>query len=134
MARPPGWAVPPRFTNLTCAPEVLRKGDVLSMRLTAPHGPTFMAVGPDKTPYIVIFRGEGTPDRTQRKSLIHPDSFAHINELNIDPATFTVGVWVFGRDTNELLFRQPGFYRLIVGSDLETDGPSYAECLVRYAP
>ena len=33
-----------------------------------------------------------------------------------------------------LLFRLPGFYRLIVGSDLETDGPSYAECLVSYAP
>jgi hypothetical protein len=134
MARPPAWAVPPRFTNLSCAPEVLRKGDVLTMRMTPPHGSSVMAVGPDTTPYIIVFHGEGSPDRAQRKSLVPPDSFARFTELNIDPATFMAGVWVFGRDTNELLFRKPGFYRLIVGSDLETDGPSYAECLVRYAP
>jgi hypothetical protein len=134
MARPRAWAVPPRFTNLTCTPDVLRKGNVLQMRLTTPHGPSFMAIGPDGTPYIVVFHGEGQPDRAQRKSLISPDSFANVTELNIDPAMFTAGVWVFGRDTNELLFRTPGFYRLIVGTDLETDGPSYAECLVRYAP
>jgi hypothetical protein len=134
MARPPSWAVPPRFTNLTCAPSVLRRGDVLSMRMTRPHGSSFMAIGPDRTPYIVVFHGEGERDRGQRKSLVPPDSFAGVTELNIDPTSFTAGVWVFGRDTNELLFQRPGFYRLVVGNDLETDGPSYAECVVRYAP
>ena len=134
MARPPAWAIGPRYTNLTCTPDVLRKADVLTMRLTRPHGRTFMAVGPDRTQYIVVFYGEGTRDRTSRKSLAPPDSFVNMTELRLDPRTLTAGVWESGRDTNELLFQTPGFYHLIVGSDLETDGPSYAECWVRYAP
>jgi len=44
------------------------------------------------------------------------------------------GVRVFGRDTNERVFAQPGFYRLRVGSDMETDSPRYAECVVRLRP
>lgn len=134
MAQPPSWAVPPRYTNLTCSPSVLRPTDVLTMRMAGEHGPTFMAIAPDRTPFVVVFHGEGQPDRGKRKSLVPPDSFARVTELNIDPRQFTAGPWVFGRDTNELLFTKPGFYRLIVGSDLETDGPLYAECLVRYAP
>jgi len=133
MARPPAWAIAPRYTNLTCTPDVLRNGDVLTMRFTGTHGPSFMAIGPDRTPYIVVFHGEGDRDRANRKSLVPPDSFVKMTELRLDPRTLTAGVWVFGRDTNELLFQTPGFYRLIVGSDLETDGPSYAECWVRFA-
>jgi hypothetical protein len=134
MATAPPLGVAPRFTNLTCEPAVIRSGDVLTMRMTVPHGSTFMAIAPDGTQYLVVFHGEGRADRAKRKSLAPPDAFAGTTELNVDPRLFTAGPWVSGRDTNELLFRVPGVYRLIVGSDLETDGPSYAECLVRYAP
>lgn len=132
VATAPALAVPPRFTNLTCLPEVIRPSDVLTMRMTVPHGSNFMAVAPDRTKYLVVFQGEGRPDRAKRTSLAPPDAFARSTELNLDPKLFTAAV--SGRDTNELLFRVPGVYRLIVGSDLESDGPSYAECLVRYAP
>lgn len=134
MAVAPAWAVPPRFTNLTCTPAVIRPGDVLSMRMTLPHGPTFMAIGPDGTPYVVVFHGEGSADRTRRKSLMPPDAFSKVTELNLDPRTLMAGVSVSGRDTNEVVFQTPGIYRLKVGSNMETDGPIYAECLVRYAP
>ncbi|MEX2153017.1 MAG: hypothetical protein WD825_06720 [Gemmatimonadaceae bacterium] len=104
------------------------------MNMSLPHGPTFHARSPDGTSYIVVFHGEGSPDRTRRRSLMPPDSFSRVTELRLDPSVLTAGVGVFGRDTNELLFRTPGVYRLLVGADMETDGPSYAECLVRYAP
>jgi hypothetical protein len=134
MAIAPAFAVPPIPGILTCSPDVLRPGGVLTMRMKVPHGASFHAISPDRTPYIVVFHGEGSPDRTGRKSLMPPDSFAKVAELNIDPATLKAGVWVFGRDTNEILFRRAGTYRLHVGSDMETDGPQYAECLVRWAP
>ena len=129
----PALSVAPKFTNLTCSPTVLRSSDVLSMKMQGPHGATLMAVAPDRTRYFVIFEGEGAPSRGKRKSLSAPDVFLRTPELNVDPRMLTGGVLVSGRDTNEVVFRTPGVYRLVVGSHLETDRPEYAECLVRYA-
>jgi hypothetical protein len=103
------------------------------MQFEGVHGPTFHIISPDGTAHIVVFHGQGDPDRGRRRSLMSPDSFARLERLQIDPRTLKAGVWVFGRDTNEIVFRRPGFYRLIVGADLETDGPVYAECRVRYS-
>lgn len=128
------WAVPPNAHNLSCMPAELRPGDTLTLRLTLPHGKSLHVLAPDRTPYIVIFHGEGQRDRSLRRSLVPPDSFARMTELKLDTRAARAGVWVFGRDTNETLFRAPGTYRMIVGDDLETDGPSYAECLVTYRP
>jgi len=133
-AQAPSWAVPPSQHNLTCTPERLRRGDVLTLHMTQPHGASLYAVAPDTALYVIVFHGEGRPDLTQRRSLMPPDSFATVNELRLPVRTQTAGVWVFGRDTNELLFRKPGMYRVIVGTDLQTDGPVYAECHVRYVP
>lgn len=128
------WVVRPTAHNLTCEPTELRTGDTLTLRLTLPHGKSLHVLSPDRTPYIVIFHGEGQPDRAQRRSLVPPDSFARMTQLTLDTRTTRAGAWVFGRDTNETLFRAPGTYRMIVGDDLETDGPSYAECLVSFRP
>jgi hypothetical protein len=134
LAVAPALGVPPSDSNLVCEPQVLRSSDVLTMRMAAPHGATMMAIAPDSTQFIVVFHGEGQPDRAQRKSFAPPETFANTPEINLDPKLVTAGAWVSGRDTNELLFTKRGVYRLIVGSDLETDGPRYAECLVQYDP
>lgn len=102
------------------------------MRMDVPHGGTFMIASPDNTPYLVTFVPGA--DMVRRVSLMSPDSFSNLAELKIDPGTFSAGPHVFGRDTNELVFRRPGGYRLLVGSELMTDGPDYAECLVRFRP
>src|SRR5688572_16296086 len=112
VATAPALGVPPKFTNLTCEPAVIGPSDVLAMRMTVPHGPNFMAIAPDRTRYLVVFQGEGRPDRAKRTSLAPPDAFARSTELNLDPKLFTAAPWVSGRDTNELLFRVPGVYRL----------------------
>jgi len=130
----PALGVPAKFTNLSCTPAELRAGDVLSMKMQGPHGATLMAVAPDRTKYFVIFEGEGAPSRGKRKSLSPPDIFLRTPEMNIDPRMLTGGVLESGRDTNEVVFRTPGVYRLVVGSHLETDRPEYAQCLVHYAP
>jgi hypothetical protein len=121
------------YDTLQCTPDTLRAGDILTVRMPVPHGPTFMIRAADGTEFIVVFFGEGR-DRGQRKSLMPPDSFRNVRELRLDTRTFKAGPWVHGRDTNELVFRRAGGYRLFVGSDLETDGPVYAECVVRYRP
>lgn len=134
MAIAPEFAVPPRDSNLSCVPAVVSQRDTLRMTMGRPHGASFHVATPDGTPFIVVFHGEGGSDRGQRRSLVPPDSFAKLTRLDLPVASLKAGAWVFGRDTNEKLFVQPGFYRLRVGSDMETDGPVYAECVVRLRP
>jgi hypothetical protein len=133
LATAKAWIVPPRDSNLTCTPEV-GPDDTIRMRLGLPHGATFHIGTPDGTPFIVVFHGEGGRDRGARRTLMPPDSFARVTTLDLVPRTLTAGAWVFGRDTNERVFTTPGTYRFWVGTDMETDGPIYAECLVRYRP
>lgn len=128
------FAEAPRDSNLTCAPAVVSQRDTLVMTMTLPHGATFHIATPDGTPFIVVFHGEGDRDRAQRKSLVSPDSFARLTRLDLPVGALKAGAWVFGRDTNERVFVQPGFYRLRVGNDMETDGPVYAECVIRLRP
>ena len=128
------YVEPPRDSNLACTPSAVGASDTLRMAMTLPHGATFHVATPDGTPFIVVFHGEGDRDRGQRKSLVSPDSFAKLTRVDLPVGTLKAGAWVFGRDTNERVFVQPGFYRLRVGSDMETDGPRYAECIVRLRP
>ena len=128
------YAEPQRDSNLTCIPAVVGPFDTLRMTKTLPHGTTFHIATPDGTPFIVVFHGEGERDRAGRRSLMSSDSFAKLTRLDLPVGSMKAGAWVFGRDTNETVFVQPGFYRLRVGSDMETDGPRYAECVVRLRP
>lgn len=128
------WAVRPTKNYLTCSPDTVSAEDVLILRLTQPHGASLHISAPDQTPYLVVFHGEGSPDRGSRRSLMAPAAFEQLSELRLAIKTLTGGVWIFGRDTNEVVFRAPGVYRVRVGNDMETDGPDYAECLVTYRP
>jgi hypothetical protein len=126
------WISPPRRDYLTCSPAVVGADDTLLLRMTRPHGASLHIASPDKTPFIVVFHGAGDRDRGARTSLLMPQAFEQLTELRLPVGTLTAGAWVFGRDTNELVFRVPGTYRVRVGNDMETDGPDYAECLVTY--
>jgi hypothetical protein len=120
--------------NIRCSPDTIRPGDTLTVRMDEPHGRYFIARGPDGTDFFIVFPGEGRPDRTQRRVLLPTDSFRKVTLLKLNTRTLTAGPWVFGRDTNEIVFRQAGVYRLMVGSEMETDGPQFTECRVTYLP
>jgi hypothetical protein len=126
--------VRPTDSSLSCSPRIVGPDDTLDLQMSLPHGRSLHVGGPDQTPYIVVFHGEGSADRGARRSLVAPDSFARLTRLRLPVRATTAGVWVAGRDTNEALFRAPGVYRVRVGDDMETDGPRYAECLVEFRP
>ena len=107
---------------------------MLVLRMQAPHGASLYIGAPDRTLYLVVFHGQGKPDRAARKSLMSPEAFTNLTELRLSVGTLTGGAWTFGRDTNEVVFRAPGVYRIRVGDDMETDGPVYAECTVTFEP
>jgi hypothetical protein len=128
------WAAPPTRDYLACTPDTVGPDSTLVLRIRKPHGSSLHVGSPDGTPFLVVFHGEGSPDRAARRSLMSPQAFEQLSELRVGVRQLTGGVWVFGRDTNEVVFRAPGRYRIRVGNDMETDGPDYAECLVTYRP
>ena len=128
------WTVRPTKNYLTCSPQAVGPADVLTLRMQRPHGSSLYVGAPDGTPYIVVFHGQGDKDRGARRSRMSPGAFEQLTALRLAVGTLTGGVWIFGRDTNEVVFRVPGTYRVRVGTDMETDGPDYAECLVTYRP
>ena len=128
----PAWAIAPSRQNVECLPKVVGPNDRLRITMGQPHGSSLFISGPDGTPFIVVFH-PGT-DRGARQSMMTPDKFKQLDEVSLKVSDFKAGVWVFGRDTNENVFVKPGTYRVRIGDDLETDGPSYAECLVSYRP
>jgi hypothetical protein len=130
----PSWAVKPTRDYLTCGPAHVGPDSVLVLRMRTPHGASLYIGSPDRTVYLVVFHGQGNPDRAARKSLLTPEAFAQLRELRFNVGTLSGGPWVFGRDTNEVVFRAPGLYRIRVGNDMETDGPDYAECAVTFEP
>jgi hypothetical protein len=128
----PAWSVAPSPHNLECSPRVVGPNDDLRIKMGRPHGSSLFISGPDRTPFIVVFHPGS--DRGARQSLMTPERFKELDEIGLKVSSFKAGVWVFGRDTNETVFAKPGTYRIRVGDDMETDGPSYAECLVTYRP
>lgn len=128
------WAVKPTRNDLGCSPSTVRSDSTLVLRMETPHGASLYIGAPDGTLYLVVFHGQGQPDRAARRSLMPPETFAQMKELRVKVGTLTGGAWVFGRDTNEVVFRDRGTYRVRVGNDMETDGPIYAECLVTFEP
>ena len=128
------WAVRPTKNYLACAPEQVGPDSTIVLRLERPHGSSLYIGAPDGTTFLVVFHGQGNRDRASRRSLMSPAAFEQLAELRLGVRSLTGGPWVFGRDTNEVVFRTPGTYRVRVGNDMETDGPDYAECLVTYHP
>lgn len=129
---PPRYAIEPRPNVVSCAPAVLGRDDTLVLTMPVPHGPYLVAIAPDSTQFMVIYPAE---DRSRSlRSLMPSDSFVNVTSLALPVRSARAAPWVFGRDTNEMLFARKGWYRMIVGSALESDGPIYGECLVRYVP
>ena len=119
---------------LACSPAELRANQPLTLKMSANHGPTLTAKGPEGTEYLVVFYGAGRPGRVGHQSLVPPDTFSRVTEMNLDPKLLTVAPSKAGPDTNVVLFRKPGTYRFQLGSDIEADGPNQAECVVRFTP
>ena len=120
--------------GLMCSPAELRSNQAFTIKMPPNHGPTLTAMTPEGTEYLVVFYGAGKPGRVGHQSLVPPDTFARVTEMNVDPKLLTVAPSEAGPDTNVLLFQKPGTYRFQLAADPEADGPDYAECVVRYTP
>lgn len=116
--------------RLRCGPESLHVRDTLTLTMQVPHGPYLAVTTPDRLMYFLIRPDFG--DSVRFRSLVPSDSFRTMNSYRI-PATIRAKPWVYGRESLEAVFEQPGIYRIQVGENLETDyGPLPTECRIVY--
>lgn len=126
----PPPASTPRSSALSCTPEIFGAGDTLTVRMRTPHGDYLTANQPDGTLFFIVYPQRGVP--TRNTSLVPSDGFKTTSTLRL-PATLRAQPWVYGRDTTEALFSQPGTYILWVGENLEGDfNPRSVSCRVKF--
>ena len=114
--------------SLTCHPSSLGANDTLTLRMPVPHGPYLTVTSPDATPFFVVF-----PSDSARRSLVTADSFAKMAVVRLPVRELRAAPWVYGRDTNEMVFSRTGPYTVVVGHDVETDAGVVEKCVVRLA-
>lgn len=113
-----------------CAPKVFSRRDTITLRMTVPHGEYLAVTPPDTTWFYLIYPHPDPSDRVLESS----EAFVDMPAIRF-PADLKARPRVYGRDTLEAVFREPGDYVLRIGRKLESDRASEIhKCTVRFVP
>jgi hypothetical protein len=115
----PGAAQDRRPPVLSCSPSVLRPGGTLTLHLAVPHPTELSIEAPDGTVFFLVYEPGATPPSQQ--PVVDKASFASMKELNLDVSTATAAALVYGRRSNEQIFREPGRYKVTLANDIQSD-------------
>jgi hypothetical protein len=135
LLRPPA----PLETQLRCTPGRLRRGDTLTLALSAPHGGYLAIVNP-RGKYFFITSDDAGAQAFEHGAGVNPQlsatAFSRMNELRLS----TADTKAIDYDSKaaarraETVFRQTGWYRVLVGAQsFERSEPSPdSACRVYY--
>lgn len=118
--------------SLGCTPKSFGPRDTLTFRMETPHGGEMVLTTPDHTTYEFVY---GQPSEGKKNySLVPIEAFKTMSTLKV-PADIRMPPYVYGRDTAETVFRQPGQYVVVMGENLHSDhtGRPYI-CRVTFSP
>lgn len=128
--------------ELLCSPQRLRRGDVLTLTMSKPHGSYLEIITPSKE-YIFLSSEDGDKlleDARKYKPTPYyaASDLAQLSELRIDTAkAMTIdykGGEVNGKLLLERIFAESGKYKILLSKDsFETDDPTITgQCEVYY--
>ena len=119
---------PPPSIPLECAPKVFVRGDTITLRMEVPHGEYLGVTQPNGTPFYLINPHPGKPPDS---SLVPSETFTTMPTIRL-AADVRAKPLVYGRDTLETVFHEPGTYVVEIGSNLQSDlGSQIHKCSVR---
>ena len=120
-----------RKAKLTCSPSKLFRGDTLSLDMAVPHGGDLAVRAPDGTDFFVVYQAHD--EGPGAASLMDPDKFMKVGQLELVTDKTKARPWVYGRDKNELIFTRSGWYSVRLSENLQTDdGTPVYQCRVYY--
>lgn len=118
----------PASTSLECTPKVLVHRDTITLRMEVPHGEYLGVTQPNGTPFYLINPHPGKPPDF---SLVPSDTFTTMPTIRL-ATDVRAKPLVYGRDTLETVFHEPGTYVVEIGSNLQSDlGSQIHKCTVR---
>jgi hypothetical protein len=105
---------------LACTPAVLTDSSTLILQFRLPHPAELAVQAPDGTPFFLVYeRNETTP--AGQKPLVEKAAFRSMAELKLNVSTAVGSPLVYGRDSNERIFSQPGVYKVILADVYQSD-------------
>jgi hypothetical protein len=118
----------PPSTPLECTPKVFVRRDTITLRMEVPHGEYLGVTQPNGTPFYLI---RPHPENPPDFSLVPSETFTTMPTIRL-AADVRAKPLVYGRDTLEPVFHDPGTYVVEIGSNLESDmGSQIHKCTVR---
>ena len=113
-----------------CAPKVFSRRDTITLRMKTPHGEYLAVNQPNGTIFYLIYPHPEPSDPVLESS----EAFVEIPTIRFR-ADLKARPRVYGRDTLEAVFREPGEYVLRIGHKLESERASEIhKCTVRLVP
>jgi hypothetical protein len=105
---------------LSCSPTVLKSDSTLILRFKLPHPGELAIRAPDGTYYFLAYDpGAGIPPGLT--PIADKESFRKMSELALPVGRAMGSPWLYGRESNELIFKEPGVYMVTLAEVLETD-------------
>lgn len=114
---------------LSCSPTVVRPGSELTLHFAMPHPAELAVVAPDGTWFFLVYEPAGEP--AEKQPLADKASFQKMTDMHFDISGAKAAPWIYGRNSKEPIFSQPGKYRFVLSDVLGTDAPRVVyECTV----
>lgn len=117
--------------SLQCAPKVFSRRDTITMRMHVPHGEYLVVIQPNGTWFYLVYPKIGErPDY----SLLPSETFKGMPTIRFR-ADVRGKPLVYGRDTLEAVFHEPGKYVLESAANIEGErGSQIWKCTVQFVP
>lgn len=117
--------------GLQCLPRVFSLRDTITLQMEAPHGEYLMVTRTDSTNFFLTYP---YPREPRNYLLVPSETFAQMPIIRFR-ATVRAKPRIYGRDTLEPVFNQPGGYVLTIGHNLQSEASSEIyKCTIRLAP
>lgn len=117
--------------NLQCAPKMFSRRDTITMRMEVPHGEYLVVIQPNGTWFYLVYPHDVDGPNY---SLVPSDTFKAMPTIRFR-GDVKGKPWVYGRDTLETVFQEPGKYVLETGANIASErGSQIWKCSVRFVP
>jgi hypothetical protein len=117
--------------DFQCTPKIASSRDTITLRMTIPHGEYLLVTQPNGTTFFLVYPHPAPPAVTV---LTSSDAFPQMPTIRFGTDLKSTPQ-VFGRDTLERVFREPGNYVVEIGHNLESErAAAIHKCTVQFAP
>lgn len=109
---------PRKAALFDCSPKRLKDGDILTIKMSIPHGRDLGVWGPDGKFYFIVY---WTAESSDPKPVVDWAAFGQMSEIAVNTRTLRAPVPTASMKRAQRVFSRPGWYRVLLADNLETE-------------